>query len=357
MGRAAVRVGVDARHLDAGRGVAVYLEGMLAALADLHPDDRFDLLVPGRAALGPAARGLAGRPNVRIVRTRAPGRTVFASAALTGEPTLERLLGSAVDVLWIPAPAPLATGDVPYVLTVHDRSFEERPRDFTRYERLWHRLARPRALARDAARVVTDCAAVQDELRRAWGLEHATVVPPGVRPPAGAATTAHNGPYVLFVGALEPRKDPVAVARAAAGAGVPALFAGTGRLADDVEAAGGRVLGRVDDAELDALLAGALALALPSHLEGFGFPPLEAAMRGTPSVVSDLPPLRETLGHDGALFVAPGDPRALAKAIEALHADPALHAAIAGRAAARAARYTWRAAAPKLRGVLAEAAA
>ena len=38
-------------------------------------------------------------------------------------------------------------GRVPLVLTVHDRSFEDRPSDFTAYERLWHRLARPGALA------------------------------------------------------------------------------------------------------------------------------------------------------------------------------------------------------------------
>jgi glycosyltransferase involved in cell wall biosynthesis len=352
-----VRVGVDARHLDAGRGVAVYLEGMLAALADLRPDDRFALLVPGRAPLGPAGQAVARRPNVHVMRTRAPGRVLFGSAAVAGEPRLERLLGGDVDVLWVPAPAPLAFGDVPLVLTVHDRSFEERPGDFTPYERLWHRLARPRAIARRAARVVTDCAAVRDELRAAWGLEDVAVVAPGVRAPTSRPGTGPEGEYVLFVGALEPRKDPVALARAASAAGVPALFAGTGRLAGEVQAAGGRVVGRVDHAELDALLAGAVALALPSHLEGFGFPPLEAALRGTPSIVGDLAVLRETLGDDGALFVTPGDERALADAIRAVRADPVLRAGIASRAAARAARYTWPDAAGRLWSVLEEAAA
>ena len=67
---APMRVGVDARHLDAGRGIAVYLQGMLGALTE----DALSLLVPGRAPLGPAARELAARPDVRVVRTRAPGR-------------------------------------------------------------------------------------------------------------------------------------------------------------------------------------------------------------------------------------------------------------------------------------------
>jgi glycosyltransferase involved in cell wall biosynthesis len=181
-----------------------------------------------------------------------------------------------------------------------------------------------------------------------------TVVAPGLRRVAPGRAPA--GEYVLFVGALEPRKDPVALARAAATAGVPAWFAGAGRLAGDVEAAGGRLLGRVCDAELDGLLAGALALVLPSHLEGFGFPPLEAALCGTPSVVSDLPVLRETLGDDGALFVAAGDERGIAAAIGRLRADPTLRRELAARACDRARTHTWDRAAAELRAVLAEAA-
>jgi glycosyltransferase involved in cell wall biosynthesis len=346
-----MRVGVDARHLDAGRGIAVYVQGMLGALTE----DAVSLLVPGRAPLGPAARELGARPNVRVVRTRAPGRAVHGAAAVTGVPTVAHLLGDDLDVVWVPALAPVSPGDVPYVLTVHDRSFEERPGDFTAYERLWHAAARPRRLARRAARVVTDTAAVRDELRAAWGLEGATVVAPGLRPVSPGA--APDERYVLFVGALEPRKDPAAVARAAATAGIPSWFAGTGRLAGDVQAAGGRLLGRVGDAELDGLLAGALALALPSHLEGFGFPPLEAALCGTPSIVTDLPVLRETLGDEGALFVRPGDHAALAAALARLRDEPALRERVATRASERARAHTWERAARELRAVLAEAAA
>jgi glycosyltransferase involved in cell wall biosynthesis len=103
-------------------------------------------------------------------------------------------------------------------------------------------------------------------------------------------------------------------------------------------------------------MAGALALALPSRLEGFGFPPLEAALCGTPSIVSDLPVLRETLGDDGALFVAPGDEAALAAAIRRLRTDAALRDTLAAAADARAERLTWERAAGALRAVL-EAAA
>ena len=50
-----------------------------------------------------------------------------------------------------------------------------------------------------------------------------------------------------------------------------------------------RVLGQVSDDELDALYRGALALVVPSLLEGYGLPLREALARGMPAVVSDLP--------------------------------------------------------------------
>ena len=150
--------------------------------------------------------------GVRLVRHALPGRVLFGAAAVARRPRLDRLLGG-VDVVWAPAPAPLAlSAGVPLVLTVHDRSFEERPGDFTRYERAWHRLARPRALAARAAAVVCDADAVRADIARAWGVD-ATVVSPGPlldRTERARARAAVNGgtPYLLFVGALEPRKAP-----------------------------------------------------------------------------------------------------------------------------------------------------
>ena len=168
-----MRVGVDARHLTAGRGVARYTRALLGALAAAHPEDEWLAFVPGREPVRAVPAG------VRLVRHALPGRALFGAAAVTGRPRLDELLGGGIDVVWVPAPAPLAVSPgVPLVLTVHDRSFEERPADFTRYERLWHRLARPRALARRAAAVVCDTSAGRDDLARAWGVE-ATVVSPG----------------------------------------------------------------------------------------------------------------------------------------------------------------------------------
>jgi glycosyltransferase involved in cell wall biosynthesis len=363
-----MKVGVDARALLAGRGVARFTRGLLGALADGHGDDEWLAFVPGRAPVAPV------HPRVTLVRHQLRGRALFGAAAVAGRPTLAGLLGG-IDVAWLPAPAPVAPG-APYVLTVHDRSWERRPRDFSAYERAWHRLARPRALARGAAAVTADSRAVASELRAAWGVQ-ATVVSPGVdgapAPPAGdpaarpardpdappardpdappardPAAAPHPGRYLLFVGARDPRKalDVATDAHARARA--------RGLDADLVVVGDG--LRRVDDAELAALYAGALAVVAPSHLEGFGLVPLEAAAHGTPAVVSDLACFAETLG-DAALRVPVGDAGALADALLRIGADDALRARLGAAARERASLYTWERAAAALHPLLARAAA
>jgi glycosyltransferase involved in cell wall biosynthesis len=335
-----MKVGVDARALLAGRGVARFTRGLLTALADGHGDDEWLAFVPGRVPVAPV------HPRVTLVRHRLGGRTLFSAAAIARRPTLAGLLGG-VDVAWLPAPAPVAPG-VPYVLTVHDRSWERRPQDFSAYERAWHRLARPRALARGAAAVTADSHAVAAELEAAWGVR-ATVVSPGVDhaspPPALEPAPAR---YLLFVGARDPRKG-LDVATAA-----HEVARARGLDAELVVVGDG--LRRVDDAELTALYAGALAVVAPSYLEGFGLPPLEAAAGGTPAVVSDLECFAETLG-DAALRVPVGDVGALADALLRIAGDAALRARLGAAARERAAHYTWERAAAVLHPLLAQAAA
>ena len=101
------------------------------------------------------------------------------------------------------------------------------------------------------------------------------------------------------------RRRPAGVGRRAASTTSPAASG----VADRV-----RVVGRVDDTDLAALYAGALAVVVPSRAEGFGLPVVEAMSLGVPVVTSDDPALVEVGG--GAGPVAPvGDLEALAAAI------------------------------------------
>ncbi len=277
-----MRIAVDGRSLTREqRGVSHYLAAMLAAMRPLDPDVEWDVV---------------HRTRADVARRR-------------------RLAG---DVIWMPAPAPVALGG-PLVLTVQDRSWERRPQDFTRYEHLWHRIARPRHLARRAAIVLTTTEAGRRDVIEAWGLEpeKVRVTPLAPAVPLTPRAVDTDDPYFLFVGAFEPRKGIDLLVEAARLGGSRVIAVGGGR----VPTPGLEVRTGVDDQQLSQLYAGALALIQPSRLEGFGLPAVEALAHGTPAIVTDLPEVREaTQGR--ATYVPVDDPQALADAMRA-HQAPA----------------------------------
>jgi len=105
------------------------------------------------------------------------------------------------------------------------------------------------------------------------------------------------GPFALHVGRVEPRKNQAAALAAVERVdGLTLVSAGPiadVALADRLLASGrARVLGRVDAGDLELLYRTASALVFPSLYEGFGFPVLEAMLRGLPVVTvrsSSLP--------------------------------------------------------------------
>lgn len=107
-------------------------------------------------------------------------------------------------------------------------------------------------------------------------------------------------------------------------------------------------LGHRDD--VPDLMVAADLFVFPSMYEGLGGSLLEAMALGTPSVVSDIPPLREVVGASGAAsFVAPGQPAELADAIVDLLQNPDRRTAMGEAAGARfESTYTWSATAPRM---------
>ena len=351
-----MRIGVDGRALRASRqprGVAVYLKRMLEELAALDPSDEYRLMVPGgsrRDAVPAGLDVLASSPAVHIRGT------------FPGGPPIDVLLGRP-DLIWLPAPAPVdLSRRAVYVLTVHDLSFVHRPRDFSPYERIWHRLGRLRRLAKGARLVMTDTDVVREQLIEEWGLppERVRTVRPGPGRAGEPRPASGGGHHVLAVGALEPRKLPLLLAQAhelARSRGLRAglVFAGDGPLRSKVQATGATVLRRPTDSELDAAYSDALCLACVSREEGFGFTPLEGLAAGVPPVVSDLPVFAETLG-DAALRVPVDDVEAFAEALLRLEREPELRSRLVETGRKRLRELSWERAARETRAVFEEAA-
>ncbi len=162
-------------------------------------------------------------------------------------------------------------------------------------------------------------------------------------------------PYLLFVGALEPRKnvsrllDAFATLCAESERRIQLLIVGTPRdKADELDqrlrAADreGNVV-RVETAtpgQLRAFYRSALAFVFPSLYEGFGLPVLEAMSHAVPVIVARVSALPELVSDGAGLLVDPYDPRELADAMRQVVCDHRLRESLSRAARARAAEFS-----------------
>jgi glycosyltransferase involved in cell wall biosynthesis len=108
--------------------------------------------------------------------------------------------------------------------------------------------------------------------------------------------------------------------------------------------------GYMDDRDLAVLLNLAAVLALPSLMEGFGLPAVEAAACGCPVVATKASPL-ETLLGDAGIYTGPGENEIEAALMRVL-SNVGLRARMRQRGLEAAARLTWEAAALQMMDVI-----
>ncbi|NWG45603.1 MAG: glycosyltransferase family 4 protein [Alphaproteobacteria bacterium] len=253
------------------------------------------------------------------------------------------------------------------VTLIHDAQVFASPGSYGAAFRAWYRLAQP-LLGRRQAKILTVSAFSAEALARFGvaprarievvhnGVDHLRRIPadpalavrlglaPGAYAVALANTQSHKNVGLLMRAFADPRLSGVALV----------LFGGADRAA--FEAAGHAVppnavfAGRASDAELRGLLEAARCLLFPSTTEGFGLPPLEAMDLGCPAVVAPCGALPEVCGP--AATTAPADdPAAWAEAVRA-RGEPGVRARWSEAGRARAAGFTWEAAARRLLSIL-----
>jgi glycosyltransferase involved in cell wall biosynthesis len=201
-----------------------------------------------------------------------------------------------------------------------------------------------RRLVEQADAIVVPSAFARERLRALgaplpWGRVH--VLAPPVRALHAEAEPAPSaarelGSYALVVSRLAPEKGVDVAIDACRAAAVPLIVAGDGpqraalqARAQDGESGSGRscgslvrFAGRVDDAQLARLRAGASIALVPSRsAETFGLAAAEAMAAGLPVAASRVGALPELVEESG--LVAPGDAGALAQAIARLAGDRA----------------------------------
>lgn len=350
-GRRVMRLAVDGREFAAGArtGIGRYVLEVLRAAGGRG----WHTTVYGDAATA-LPPGLTG---VALARLSAPSTPLWDQVALP-----RALARDGADVFLSPYyKAPLAA-PCPVAITIHDLYFIG-ARGRRRPVRDAALVALARLYVRRARAVVTDSEHSRRTIVARLGVDAAkvVVVPIAVGPefapiPPDAATRARYGldtRYVLYLGNFKPHKNLERLL--AAWAAVPAAIRAATRLALAGGDGAGRATlearatalgiadavvfpGRIADADLPALYAGATLLVLPSLEEGFGLPAVEAMACGTPVVVSNRGALPEVTGG-AALAVDAEKEEAIAAGIVALLVDPVQRETLRRRGLVRAAAF------------------
>ncbi len=258
------------------------------------------------------------------------------------------------------------------VVTMHDVTAWVHPGSLETRGLGWHRAMAKRAHRyADALIVPTHAVAEQlaeyldfgDRVRVIGGAVGSTLAVPA-NADARAAKLGLPESYVVSVGGLDERRglDLLLGALADPASGdIPLVVVGpddngSGSILAAAAAAGvaeGRVLilGYLGDADLSVALDRATALVLPSRLEGFGLPLLEAFHFGTPVIHSDTPALVEVAGEAGLMVPLEkgvGYPQRLAEAIASVVADTTLAAHLATAGRDRSSLFSWENSAEKV---------
>jgi glycosyltransferase involved in cell wall biosynthesis len=367
-----LRIAIDyTSAINQNAGIGRFVRNLIGAVVANDPTDAFLLL---HAA-----------PN--------PGREpTYPTAANVSHRAL-RISERWTNIIWhrlqVPLPADWLTGPVDLfhspdfvlppvraarsILTVHDLAFLLYPECADARLRAYLEKTVPRSVQR-ADYVVADSENTRNDVICLLGVppDRVTVVPGGVDPVFRPVTDPARltalrqmlgidpvTPYILFIGVIEPRKNLMGLIEAfdvlKSRRPLPHKLVVAGRRGWLSEATMERAdrsqyrdeiifPGYIPESELPTLYSAAEAFAFPSHYEGFGLPVLEAMACGTPVVASRASSLPEIVG-DAGMQVDPDDSERLASALELLALNPEMRADFRERGIARAATFTWDAAA------------
>lgn len=408
-----MHIGLDISVLRiAQAGVLVYTRNLIEHLVELGADQRWtllDVLPLNRDRPMPDGLRAFDAPNVRVVRCLGLNRSYLSMRPIARSGPLHALasrLDRALDRPWAYA-ATAAVGvqlraalrgvDVFHssdqfcyappgaaaVVTIHDLTSLAYPEFHLDATNAMH-AAKERFAVERADRIIAVSEATKREIVARLGIpaERISVVyeaadarfhpyPPEQVQPVLDRYGLQAGAYILSVGTIEPRKnyarlvEAYARLRAQLAAPPPLVIAGGfGWLYEEILAAPARAgveghvrfLGKVPDAELPLLIAGAQLFVYPSLYEGFGLPVLEALACGVPVVASNSSSLPEVLG-DAGLYCDPLEAASIAQRMAHVLGDPALAGRLRQAGPQRAARFSWRRMAQETLEVYAQASA
>jgi len=324
--------------------------------------------------------GLPDSPNVELVELDGGPYPIWEQYAL---PKAVKQYG--VDLLHCTANTAPLHSSVPLVLTLHDIIFLEnqpllRGSWYQRFGNQYRRWNVPQ-IVNKCDRIIT-----VSDFERQRIIDHLKLDPDQVvtiyngvsdkfrlindRDQLAAVRVEYNLPkeFIFFLGNTDPKKNVLGVMKSLlllkkqGQLTLPVVIsnltaASLNAILTDID---GQILteniilcGYIPNSVLPLVYNAATIFLCPSLRESFGLPILEAMACGTPVLTSSTSSMPE-VADDAALLVDPTSVEAMALQLSYLIQQPALRADLREKGLARAARFSWQAAANKLLGVYEE---
>jgi glycosyltransferase involved in cell wall biosynthesis len=296
-------------------------------------------------------------PTIPIRHLPAPHQVLYETWHRWRQPAVQLVTGPVDLVHATNLTVPPRRRGVPLVVTVHDLFPFQYPDQFT--DRGRKMLTRGAEIARAEADLVLcpseatagDCEAYGIERSRLRVVQWGTDLTPATAEAEADVRRRYqlDGPFALWVGTVEPRKNLGVLLRALRDvppeAGPLVIVGPDGWMVDLdalLEPVRDRVrrLGYVPTADLPALNAAASVSVLPSTAEGFGFTALEAMAQGTPTVESSGSASEEVVGPAGVILPSE-DADAWAETLTELLTGPERAARLGAQGQDRAQGFSW----------------
>jgi len=317
-----MRIGIDARLIYYTQaGISQYTLRLIQGLAKINQGDEFYILRDRRDSLT-----ITNNDNFKRINLWTPSHHRFEQWGLRFE-----LPSLGLDLLHSPDFIPPFHRNFKSVITIHDLAFLLYPHFLTEDSARYY--GQINRAVKSADHIIAVSESTKQDTIRLLGVPESKVsviyeaANPLYRPMDRAQAreyvrhTYGLNKYFLFVSTIEPRKNLPTLLRAFRALRDQykvrtrlAIVGQKGWLAEEVFTLVDKLrldndvcfLGRVPLEDLVCLYNGAQALVHPSFYEGFGLPPLEAMLCGTPVICSNVSALPEVVG-DAALLVPPDE--------------------------------------------------
>lgn len=372
-------IGIDASRANRPNrtGVEWYCYHLIQALKKLTQGDRHQWVLYTRE---PLRDGLERLPeNWYEMRAGWPPKYLWTQVRMSWE-----MMRRPSDILFVPAHVFPPIHPEKTVVTVHDIGFKRMPHLYKHVAKRYHVISTNK-IVKSSARIVTPSEFCGREIVDVYGVDPSRIaithlgIDHGVYRPVEDYESIERTlalyhiarPYFFFIGRLEEKKNIVNLIKAfdafkaQRGYGDPTMLVlagpegyGFGAISAQIEASPNKAqilrLGYVPEEHVPILTSAALGYVHIAWYEGFGIPPVQAMACGCPVIAANNSCLPEILGEGNAIFVAPDDVDATARAMDRLVSDPTLVLELRRKGIEQASKYTWEATAQETLPVLTE---